>query len=162
MNTSGTIEDAPKTAEMHHASLKPDTDASHIENMHYPGSDKPDQMDYGRVDSEVAKYTSEIAIDISDDENKRLKKLIDKRVLIIMIVTYFIQALDKGTLAFTSIMGIKEETHLVGNQVFDQNFYTIQLFAKTGAVFLAHNMYIPRHSGRGISHQLAHPTRTNC
>ena len=43
--------------------------------------------------------------------------MVDKRVLSIMIFTYFLQALDKGTLSFTSIMGIKEDTHLVGQQV---------------------------------------------
>ncbi|KAK6614553.1 major facilitator superfamily transporter [Botrytis cinerea] len=80
--------------------------------MHYLGPDKPDHMDYGRVDSEVAKYTSDVLIHISDDENKRLKKLIDRRVLIIMILTYFIQALDKGTLAFTSIMGIRKDANI--------------------------------------------------
>ncbi|PQE12587.1 allantoate permease protein [Rutstroemia sp. NJR-2017a BBW] len=73
-------------------------------------------MDYDRVDSEVAKYTSDAIVHISEDENKRLRKLIDKRVLVIMILTYFLQAIDKGTLAFTSIMGIKKDANLVGQQ----------------------------------------------
>jgi hypothetical protein len=34
-----------------------------------------------------------------------------------MIFTYFLQALDKGTMSFASIMGIKKDTHLVGQQV---------------------------------------------
>lgn len=33
-----------------------------------------------------------------------------------MLGTYFCQALDKGTLSFSSIMGIQEDTHLVGQQ----------------------------------------------
>jgi hypothetical protein len=64
-----------------------------------------DHMNYERVDSEVAKYASDVAIDISPEENSRLKTLIDKRVLAVMIITYFLQAIDKGTLSFTSIMG---------------------------------------------------------
>jgi hypothetical protein len=43
--------------------------------------------------------------------------MIDKRVLVIMIATYFIQAIDKGTLSFASIMGIIPDTKLVGQQV---------------------------------------------
>jgi len=77
---------------------------------------KGDHMDYNRVDKEVAKYVSDVAIEISPEENSRLKKLIDRRVLPIMIFTYFLQALDKGTLSFASIMGIRDDTHLVGQQ----------------------------------------------
>lgn len=33
-----------------------------------------------------------------------------------MIFTYFIQALDKGTLSFSSIMGIQKDAHLHGSQ----------------------------------------------
>ncbi|PQE31016.1 allantoate permease protein [Rutstroemia sp. NJR-2017a WRK4] len=91
-------------------------DISTIENVLSLGPEKPDHMDYDRVDSEVAKYTSDAIVHISEDENKRLRKLIDKRVLVIMILTYFLQAIDKGTLAFTSIMGIQKDAHLVGQQ----------------------------------------------
>ncbi|KAH6703999.1 major facilitator superfamily domain-containing protein [Leptodontidium sp. MPI-SDFR-AT-0119] len=77
---------------------------------------KGDHMDYDRVDKEVAKYISDVAIDISPEENSRLKKLVDRRVLPIMIFTYFLQALDKGTLSFASIMGIRKDTHLVGQE----------------------------------------------
>jgi MFS family permease len=42
--------------------------------------------------------------------------MIDKRVLSIMIFTYFLQALDKGTLSFTVIMGIKTDLGLHGQQ----------------------------------------------
>jgi MFS family permease len=42
--------------------------------------------------------------------------MINKRVLVIMIATYFLQAIDKGTLSFTSIMGLPDDLHLVGQQ----------------------------------------------
>jgi hypothetical protein len=63
------------------------------------------------------RISKDVAIDISPEDNKRLKRNIDKRVLSIMIFTYFLQALDKGTLSFASIMGIKKDTKLVGQQV---------------------------------------------
>lgn len=46
---------------------------------------KKDHKNYERVDAEVAKYASAIAIDISPEENSRLKRLVDKRVLSIMV-----------------------------------------------------------------------------
>jgi hypothetical protein len=35
-----------------------------------------------------------------------------------MILTYFLQALDKGTMSFTSIMGIRDDLGLLGDKVF--------------------------------------------
>ena len=68
--------------------------------------------DYGKIDKELAKYTADTRIDISPEESTRLRKLIDKRVLLVMILTYFIQAVDKGTISFAAIMGLPEETGL--------------------------------------------------
>ena len=76
-----------------------------------------DHMNYDRIDKEVAKYANEVAINISPAENSRLRRLVDKRVLSVMIFTYFLQALDRGTIGFASIMGIIHDTHLVGQQV---------------------------------------------
>ncbi|KAH7078519.1 major facilitator superfamily domain-containing protein [Paraphoma chrysanthemicola] len=72
---------------------------------------KVDHIDYDRVDEEVAKYADANAatVHISEEEDRRLKRLIDRRVLPVMIVTYFLQALDKGTMSFSSIMGIRND-----------------------------------------------------
>lgn len=67
----------------------------------------------GRIDKELAKYTAEARFDISPEESTRLRKLIDKRVLLVMIVTYFLQAIDKGTISFASIMGLPSDTGIV-------------------------------------------------
>lgn len=76
-----------------------------------------DHMDYELVDKEVAQYANEVIVEIDEATNKRLKKLIDKRIMAVMIVTYLIQTLDKGTLSYASIMGIQTDLHLVGQQV---------------------------------------------
>ena len=47
--------------------------------------------DYGIVDSELAKYAEGAAIDISLEESRRLRKMIDRRVLVCMILTCFLQ-----------------------------------------------------------------------
>lgn len=98
---------------------KHDEDAVHIERVLSPADNsmrKVDHMDYDRVDDEVAKYANAELIEINEMESKRLKKMIDRRVLLIMVVTYFIQALDKGTMSFASIMNIRQDLHLVGQQ----------------------------------------------
>lgn len=105
-------------AEMHEkAAIQNEGDISHVERTLSRDLDKQDHMDYDRVDKEVAQYTSDVKIDISEEESNRLRKMIDKRVLVIMICTYFLQALDKGTLSFASIMGIQTDAHLQGQQV---------------------------------------------
>lgn len=94
------------------------TDIAEIERVLSPESDlKKDHMNFDRVDDEVAKYVSTTRIEISEEENKRLRRLINRRVLPIMIFTYFLQALDKGTLSFTSIMNLPKDLNLVGQQV---------------------------------------------
>jgi hypothetical protein len=87
--------------------------------------DKKNHMDYDRVDKEVAKYTSDTKVEISEEENIRLRRMIDRRVLVIMIFTYFLQALDKGTLSFSAIMGIQTDTHLQGQQVRKEIHHTL-------------------------------------
>lgn len=79
-------------------------------------ADKGDHQNYDRIDAEVAKYASEHKIDISPEEDERLRKLIDRRVLVIMVSTYFLQAIDKGTLSFSSIMGLPKDTGMVNEK----------------------------------------------
>lgn len=78
---------------------------------------KSAHMNYELVDEEVAKYASETIVQVDEATSKRLKQMIDKRVLAIMIGTYLVQTLDKGTMSFASIMGIIPQTHLHGTQV---------------------------------------------
>ncbi|KAJ3723152.1 major facilitator superfamily domain-containing protein [Lentinula raphanica] len=77
------------------------------------------------IDAEVAEFFATLAPDasksdkpivIDDATNQRLRWMIHKRVLVVMVVTYFCQTLDKGTMNFASIMGITTDTHLVGQQ----------------------------------------------
>ncbi|SNX85111.1 related to allantoate permease [Melanopsichium pennsylvanicum] len=67
------------------------------------------------ADEETAKYAG-APIKVSDADNKRLFWKINRRILSIMLVTYFCQSLDKGTLNFASIMHIKRDAHLGGQE----------------------------------------------
>lgn len=73
------------------------------------------------ADDETARYAEGAPILIDEATNKRLFWKINKRILFVMLVTYFCQSLDKGTLGFSSIMGIKQDAHLVGQQVRNHN-----------------------------------------
>ncbi|CAE7205635.1 hypothetical protein CFE70_008688 [Pyrenophora teres f. teres 0-1] len=84
-------------------------DINQVERVLSVGNEKPPQVDYDRIDKEVAKYAGAQEVYISEEENKRLKRMIDRRVLPIMVITYFLQALDKGTMSATSIMGIRDD-----------------------------------------------------
>lgn len=85
------------------------------------------QMNYDLVDREVAEYANATIVEVDDATSRRLKRLIDKRVMVVMVVTYLVQTLDKGTMSYASIMGIQEDTHLVGQQV-SRSVYNIPGF----------------------------------
>jgi hypothetical protein len=92
-------------------------DISHVEKVLSESDDLvKDNMDITRVDKEIQAYAAHSQVDIDEETNKRLKKLIDRRILVVMICTYFLQALDKGTMSFAAIMGIKDDAHLNGGQ----------------------------------------------
>ncbi|KAL6802701.1 MFS general substrate transporter [Trichoderma sp. SZMC 28013] len=67
-------------------------------------------------DEETSRYVDGPGVEIDAATNKRLFWKINRRILVIQLVTYFCQSLDKGTLNFASIMGIKTDAHLVGQQ----------------------------------------------
>jgi MFS family permease len=70
---------------------------------------------YLKENEKTDPYMSEVQIDAATD--KRLFWKITRRVLVIQVITYFCQSLDKGILNYASIMGLKDDTHLVGQQV---------------------------------------------
>lgn len=93
-------------------------DISHVESALPQDEDlEKEDIDYARVDKEVQEYALRGQIDVDDTTSKRLRCMIDRRVLIIMIFTYFLQALDKGTMSFSSIMGLRTQLHLQDQQV---------------------------------------------
>jgi hypothetical protein len=96
---------------------KKEQEIGQVERVLSAEDEKVDHVDYERIDAEVAKYSDANAerIHISEEENTRLRRLIDKRVLPIMVVTYFLQALDKGTMSFSSIMGIRNDIPILKN-----------------------------------------------
>jgi hypothetical protein len=111
------IELAPtKDKEIDMGEYKSKQDISHVEKVLSGDDLGKDNMDITRVDKEIQAYAAHGQVEINEETNKRLKKLIDRRVLVIMIITYFLQALDKGTMSFSAIMGIKKDANLEDGQ----------------------------------------------
>lgn len=75
-------------------------------------ADKENSQRFGEIDKELAQYVGERMV-ISKERSDELRKKIDRRVLVVMILTYFLQAIDKGTLSFASIMGLPADTGMV-------------------------------------------------
>lgn len=118
-----------------------------------------------RVDHEVAEYAGTTRIEIDATTNTRLKRMIDRRVLSVMIVTYFLQALDKGTISFVSIMGFNEDNHLVEQQVTilaDNDERLIHTTDWHHLVLVVDYLYLHRSLGSRIPNQSHHPTRSHC
>jgi hypothetical protein len=102
-------------------------DINHVERVLSDGLTKEkDQADFSRMDKDLQEYVARGQVDVDEATSKRLKRMIDRRVLIIMVATYFLQALDKGTLSFASIMGIRTDLGLQnGQKVFPSFFFTL-------------------------------------
>ncbi|WVQ66271.1 uncharacterized protein L199_004450 [Kwoniella botswanensis] len=64
-------------------------------------------------DSEAAPYLDHTII-IDERENKRLKRMIDRRILPLLCLAYFAQAMDKGATSPISIMGWLEDVNASG------------------------------------------------
>lgn len=50
------------------------------------------------------------------EEEKRVVRRVDFRVLTILLLAYFFQQLDKSSLSYVSIFGLTEDAHLVGKE----------------------------------------------
>lgn len=70
---------------------------------------------FAAADQEVAQYLDPTVV-IDDETNRRIKSLINRRILPFLVITYFFQTFDKGTLAFSAVMGIREDLRLTGQQ----------------------------------------------
>ena len=108
----------PNASEAAEVPVDKEHDVSQVERVLSSASDVPhkDMTDYDRVDKDVAKYVHSERVEITPEENKRLRRMIDLRVLAIMVPTYFLQALDKGTISFASIMGIRADLGILDGQ----------------------------------------------
>ncbi|KAG8723715.1 hypothetical protein FRC09_002053 [Ceratobasidium sp. 395] len=60
--------------------------------------------------------TSETSVDITPEQDAAVLRKVDKRLIPVMLMVYFLQQLDKSSLSYASVFGIVSDTHLVGSQ----------------------------------------------
>lgn len=58
--------------------------------------------------------SSSVHVTVTAAENKRILRKIDLTILPILLFVYFLQALDKATLAYASVFGLLDDANLVG------------------------------------------------
>ncbi|WRT67570.1 uncharacterized protein IL334_004542 [Kwoniella shivajii] len=101
------------------ARIEDKAEIQHVDRVIHTHDDIVDQekqdVHNGKIDAETAKYLDPTLV-IDDELNTKIKRMVDRRILPFLILIYFCQTFDKATLAFSSIMGLREDTHLVGQQ----------------------------------------------
>ncbi|CAI6099476.1 hypothetical protein V2G26_013071 [Clonostachys chloroleuca] len=55
-------------------------------------------------------------IELTEEDNKRIRRKTDKHILSILVWVYFLQILDKSVLGYGAIFGLREDCNLTGNQ----------------------------------------------
>ncbi|KAL1856611.1 hypothetical protein Plec18170_003580 [Paecilomyces lecythidis] len=96
-------------------SLKEETGLSvDHEELHMPADTVVEHVE-GKERPDL--FATDPGIEIDAATDRRLFWKITRRILVIQVITYFCQALDKGILNYASIMGVKEDAHLVGQEV---------------------------------------------
>lgn len=84
-----------------HASTRP-------EEIISPGASSRD------LDDAYELYKKQDATEIDPAEARRVLRKIDWHIMPLLMVTYCLQYLDKSSINFASVYGLKEGTHLVG------------------------------------------------
>lgn len=72
-----------------------------------------------RKADKAAKFLATVNEDVSSftyEEEKKVLRKIDMRVLPIVLLAYFFQQLDKSSLSYVSIFGLQTDAHLHGKQ----------------------------------------------
>jgi hypothetical protein len=64
------------------------------------------------VDEAYESYKNGKDLDVDLAEYKRVLRKIDMRIIPILFVTYMLQYLDKNSINFASVYGLKQGTHL--------------------------------------------------
>ncbi|GBF64698.1 transporter [Trichophyton mentagrophytes] len=75
----------------------------------------PQADEMGQGDSALA-IIGNRRVQLTEEENRKIRRKTDKVILAILVWVYFLQILDKTVLGYGAIFGLIEDTHLSGNQ----------------------------------------------
>lgn len=66
------------------------------------------------LDDNYELYKSMKGVEVGPLEAKQVMRKVDIRILSLLMVTYFLQYLDKNSINLASVYGLKKDTHLGG------------------------------------------------
>ncbi|CAN8098236.1 unnamed protein product [Discula destructiva] len=94
--------------------------------------------EYARREKAAEFLASQDDTSFTPEEEKKVLKRIDMRILPLLLGAYFFQQLDKSTLSYTSVFGLADDAHLVGNEYswLGSVLYLAQLVMQPVAAFL--------------------------
>jgi hypothetical protein len=78
------------------------------------GADDISPASSTHADETYESYKNGKDLDVDPAEYKRVLRKIDLRIIPILFVTYMLQYLDKNSINFASVYGLKKGTHLTG------------------------------------------------
>lgn len=90
----------------------PSDKIDHIENSSTPRTSDDAQRDKAADVLDASDHP----VVLTPENNSSVLRKIDLRILPVVLAIYFLQALDKATLAYSSVFGLVKDTHLVGHQ----------------------------------------------
>ncbi|RMZ77758.1 hypothetical protein DV737_g4208, partial [Chaetothyriales sp. CBS 132003] len=61
-------------------------------------------------------YVGEARVEVTEEDDKRIRRKTDKVILAILMWVYFLQILDKSVLGYGALFGLQTDTGLTGNQ----------------------------------------------
>ena len=88
-----------------------EAERTNLEDSHVREGDHNPKQDRALQLIEEVGYSTTL----TPENNKRVLRQIDLRLLPILLAIYFLQQLDKSTLSYASVFGLVEKTHLHGH-----------------------------------------------
>ncbi|CAM1504893.1 Fc.00g024840.m01.CDS01 [Cosmosporella sp. VM-42] len=64
----------------------------------------------------AAELIGDQQVDVTEEDNKRIRRKTDKNILSILVWVYFLQILDKSVLGYGAVWGMREDCNLTGNE----------------------------------------------
>ncbi|KAM0755202.1 MFS general substrate transporter [Meredithblackwellia eburnea MCA 4105] len=75
-----------------------------------------DSSFHGEIASKAGSASAVERVIVTEEDDKRICRATDKRILTILCLVYFLQILDKSVIGYSAVFGLKTNAHLVGNQ----------------------------------------------
>ncbi|KAI5861985.1 major facilitator superfamily domain-containing protein [Durotheca rogersii] len=64
----------------------------------------------------AANLIGDQTVELTEEDNKRIRRKTDRHILTVLVWVYFLQILDKSALGYGAILGMREECNLTGNE----------------------------------------------